>query len=224
MPMPIGWKGSDGRSRAEVALWLKLQGGEIHDPTGLIVGRMRVELGKGRALSQLLADMEHDGMIKREVRGRRTLSIKLLDDWGLADDLSRQPTFRPPGADSALSAKPPERQSTDEVDYDELAAVLLERVIKQAHAVPSQGAEISRLTDKVEQLTRERDTAREALAASMSEASEQRQQAETMRANLAAFQAAVDKPKKRGSVPIRELLGPKDRALLERLTVEARTG
>lgn len=103
MTRPTEWKGSDLRARGEVAQWLRDHGDEVHDPTGLLVGRMREELGKGRALSQLLADMERDGMIAREVRGRRTLMLKLLDDWGLIAEQKLSPTRRvTPGQRSAV--------------------------------------------------------------------------------------------------------------------------
>lgn len=81
---PQDWKGSDLRSRSEIVEYLRAHGGEITDPTGLAVGTMRQDLGKGRAISQLLSDMEADGMIRREVRGRRTFSVTLVNDWGLS--------------------------------------------------------------------------------------------------------------------------------------------
>ena len=196
MPKPADWKGSDGRARAEVALWLELRGGEVDDPHGLIVGQMKAELGKGRALSQLLADMEHDGMLEREVRGRRTLSIRLVDDWGLIDEWRDRLAFSSPVGlrrpQSPARGASVDAASVAEPDYDRLAAVLLERVIKQAHAQPSQGAELERLKAKVAQLTAERDEARERLSEALSGEVEQRR-------------AALD---------------PKDRALLDRLMRE----
>ena len=101
MPKPEGWVGSDLRARQEVVQWLHDHGDEVHDPTGLVAGRMRTELNRGRALSQLLKDMEDDGMIQREVHGRRTLMIKLVDDWGLLNDLSAKPGYREVSQDSA---------------------------------------------------------------------------------------------------------------------------
>lgn len=233
MPRPEGWKGSNMSSRTAVVAWLKRHGGRYEQSDGKMVGQMKADLGMGRALSQLLADMEHDGMIKRELGGRRTFSIELVDDWGLATgiesgrwtdsadaDQVHQRLQSAPFAQTVPGTSQTEVAPTGDVDYDELAAVLLARVIRQAHAVPSQGAELTRLSEKVDQLTAERDQAREALALSMAEAAEQRQQAETMRKNLADFQSAVDKPKKRGGVPLRDALAPKDRQLLDRLMRE----
>lgn len=222
MARPEGWKGSDLRARGEVSLWLKQHGGRYEQSDGLIVGRMRTELGKGRALSQLLADMEADGMIRREINGRRTMSIELLDDWGLADDLSSQPVFRSPstnGAREGVSAA----LEAPEVEYEELAAVLLERVIKQAHAVPSQGAAVERLQAKVDQLTADLAESRAATAQWMADAVEQQQQAETMRQNLLELKAATERKPKKDSVALRDALAPKDRALLDRLMREVPT-
>lgn len=220
MAKPEAWVGSDLRSRAEVANWLKMHGGAVDDPTGLIVGRMRTELGKGRALSQLLADMERDGMLKREVRGRRTLRIELLDDWGLADDLSSQLVYRAPGHNEPISAAVTEQS---QVDLDELAAVLLARVVKLAHATPSQGAELERLRARVSDLEAALADSRASLAHWMAEAQEKATQADTMRASLLALNAAADaEPRRKGSTTIRERLKPKDRALLDRLVTEVK--
>lgn len=218
MPRPAEWVGSDLRSRAEVAHWLKMHGGVIDDPTGLIVGRMREELGKGRALSQLLADMERDGMLKREVRGRRTLSIKLLDDWGLADDLSSQPVYRAP--DRLTESAQVDGNGDADVDLDGLAGALLDRVIKLAHAPASQGAELERLRERVSKLEADLSDARGSLAHWMAEAQEKATQADSMRETVIALNAALetaDKAPARKGAPVRDRLKPKDRQLLERI-------
>lgn len=216
MPKPADWKGSDLRSRAEVALWLKNHNGEVHDPTGLIVGRMRTELGKGRALSQLLADMETDGMIKREVRGRRTLMIKLLDDWGLADDLSAQPVFRPPAAAHT------DGDGTDlsNVDLDALAQRLLLLVVSQTRSNASEAADISRTKQQLADIKAERDELRDQLIIARESEAEQRRQAESMRESLAKLQASMDRAPAKGGTPLREQLRPADRKLLDRLMRE----
>lgn len=214
MPMPKNWKGSDGRARAEVCLWLKMHGGEYHDPQGLITGRMKADLNKSRALSQLLADMERDKMIKREIHGRRTLSIKLLDDWGLADDLSAQPVFRPPTQQptNGNGAAP----SIDDVDLDALAQSLLVQVIQRAHAPASNGAEVEKLREQNAQLKAERDEAREATKVAQAETVDARRAEETMRQNLIESKKIVEK-KPRGGTPIRDLLSDRDRAELDKL-------
>lgn len=217
MPMPKNWKGSDGRARAEVCLWLKMRGGEYHDPAGLITGRMKADLGKGRALSQLLADMEQDGMIKREIHGRRTLSIRLVDDWGLADDLSAQPVFRPPAVGNAIRKAD---TSNGDVDLEALAETLLARVIKLAHAPASNGAELERLREKVTVLTADLAECRDAVILARESEAEQRRQAETMRESLAKLQDSKT-AKAAGGVKLRDALSSKDRQLLDRLMREA---
>lgn len=213
MPRPTEWVGSDLRSRAEVAHWLKLHGGEVHDSSGLLARRIMDALGKGRALSQLLADMEADGMLKREVRGRRTFNIKLLDDWGLADDLSSQPVYRPPSADRLADTV----SDAPAVDLDELAATLLARVVKLAHAPASQGAELERLRDRVSDLEAALADSRASLAHWMAEAQESATQAETMRKTIER-EAAKPKRAPKAERLTAPLLDPKDRALLDRLT------
>lgn len=119
---PSEWKGSDLRSRTEVVQYLREHGGEVTDQTGLVVGSMMKDLGKGRALSQLLADMEADGMLQRTIRGRRTFSVKLLDDWGLVPPVVVVPDPEP---------------VADGTDYDLLAQSLLAIVLQRASAPPA---------------------------------------------------------------------------------------
>ena len=218
MPQPKDWRGSDGRARAEVVLWLKNHGEEVHDPAGLITGRIKADLNKGRALSQLLADMEKDGMIRREIHGRRTLSIKLLDDWHESlgrwyDDLQRQPEFRKPVNKTIREA------DTSEPDYDHLAAALLARVIKQAHTPASSGAQLEKLREQVAELKAQLAEARDAVIMARDSEAEQRRQADTMRESLAKLSGQKTK-RDAGGVKLRDALSQKDQALLDRLMRE----
>lgn len=126
MTRPEGWHGSDLRSRTEVVRYLAERGGVIEDPTGLLVGTMRQELGKGRALTQLLADMEADGMLRRTVKGRRTMKIELLDDWGLVPRLASVPDAVASSEDGAALPVG--------TDLTQLAEALLAITIKRATA------------------------------------------------------------------------------------------
>lgn len=218
MGKPEGWVGSDLRARAEVVQWLTLHGGEIHDPAGLIVGRMRTDLRKGRALSQLIADMERDGMIQREVRGRRTMMIKLVDDWNLLDEIRDHQDWQIGAVDVTRNA------DTDavsgNVDLGALAEELLARVIKQAHALPSNGAEVSVLKDQLAEAKARATDLGHQLIEAKAEAEDQRKAAETMRANLQKLEAS----KAKGGVKLRDALSAKDRALLDRLMREPPKG
>jgi hypothetical protein len=207
MPKPEDWKGSDLRSRADVVRWLRSKGSEIHDPTGLIVGRMREEMGKGRALSQLLADMEADGMIRREVRGRRTLSIKLLDDWGLGsltDGIVPEPI------------RESEPTITADVDLELLAQSLLAIVIQRAQAAPT-GTELADTKAELKQCRAEIAQLRDDLIMAREAEAEQRRQADTMRETLVRVQAQAEKVKPKTGGTLSERLKPQDRALLKSL-------
>lgn len=216
MPKPEDWKGSDLRSRADVVGWLKRQGGEIHDPAGLIVGRMRTELGKGRSISQLLADMEADEMIRREVRGRRTMSIKLLDDWDLADSF-------PPAQPSAPA---PDGVSLAGVNLEQLADTLLAIVLKRATApVENDHAEVAKLMkecrhlqERVSQLQGERAELKDALLMAREAEKEQRDQADRMRESLAKFQKQAEKKPRGGDgSPLVDRLDPSEKRMLKQL-------
>lgn len=226
MPRPVDWKGSDGRARAEVCLWLMMHVDDnnvYHQEDGEITGRMKRELGKGRALSQLLADMERDGMIKREIRGRRTFSIKLLDAWEgdlgrWYDDLRMAPEFR------VHVIQPPSNgngeQSLEDTDLEALAEALLVKVIQRAHAPASSGAELEKLREQVALLKAERDEAREATKAADAKTVEARRAEEKMRQNMLESKKIIERKPRRGT-PIRNLISDKDRAELDRLMREA---
>lgn len=219
MPKPSDWKGSDLRSRAEVVGWLRRQGGEIHDPAGLIVGRMRTELSKGRAISQLLADMDADGMIAREVRGRRTLMIKLLDDWGL-DAIGSD--YRPE-RESAVDGDGPVIPGN--VNLEQLADTLLAICVKRATAPVSEDrtelaklrAEVKSLRAELSTLQGERAELKDALLMARESEAEQRRQADAMRESLSKFQKQADKKPKRGGSPLVDRLDPSEKRLLKQL-------
>lgn len=216
---PEGWVGSDLRARAEVVQWLTLHGGEIHDPQGLIVGRMRTDLRKGRALSQLIADMENDGMIQREVRGRRTMMLKLVNDWGLLDEVRDHQDWQIAGT----AREEDEALATGDVDLDALAAALLARVVKQAHAVPSNGAEVERLKEQLAEAKARATDLGHQLIEAKAEAEDQRKAADTMRESLQKLEASRTN-KSSGGVKLRDALSAKDRALLDRLMREPPKG
>jgi hypothetical protein len=216
---PEGWVGSDLRARAEVVQWLTLHGGEIHDPQGLIIGRMRTDLRKGRALSQLIADMERDGMIEREVRGRRTMMLKLVDDWGLLDEAREHQEWQIQGVTTDGDGDGDGRQDLTGVDLEGLAATLLARVIKLAHARPSNGAETERLREQLAEMKAQRDEARDAVILAREAEAEHRRQADKMRESLAKLTATQTTPAA-GSVKLRDALTDKDRKLLDRLMRE----
>lgn len=208
MAIPKGWRGSDGRSRSEVVQYLRANGGEVVDKQGLTVTHMREALGKGRAITQLLADMEQDGMISREVRGRRTFKITLVDDMGFADDVQAPPARHlraaPEAGDDLLGAN---------VDLTLLAESLLAIVVKkaslpaptEARGTDTQGMRqlaqrLRSAESSLEKATKQLRDAREALTESKERVGSLEAQNRALENNLAIMQRELTrKPKGRGA-------------------------
>lgn len=224
---PDEWRGSDLRSRAEVVQYLKDRGGEVADTAGLVAGVMRDELQRGRALAQLLADMESDGMIDREVRGRRTFRITLKDDWGLGEADTGRRRSQP-----MLDEPDGEELSLDNVDLTQLAETLLAVVVKRmtspaapAHDGPSAREMADRLRraeaalQKAEQKLRERSTE---LTETKGELTEAQRQVRTLENNIEVLKRELEKAARAPrritrEVPLREQLDPEGRKALDAL-------
>lgn len=205
MAIPKGWRGSDGRSRSEVVQYLRQHGDEVTDKSGLAVTHMREALGKGRAITQLLADMEQDGMIAREVRGRRTFKITLVDDMGFADEAaaeSRHLRSAPEPSDEALFDA--------NVDLGLLAESLLAIVVKRASQPAAQPADTQAARELARRL-RSAETSLEKATKQLRERSEElteakaravslEEQNRALENNLAVMQRELTrKPKGRGA-------------------------
>jgi len=149
--------------------------GEIADPTGMASTRLAEAVGypgSSVAFAQLLSGMERDGLISREVRGKRTYRITLRDAGRPRPPAARRrvtvapviPDAAPAGADvtNGLAtgvAADPRSASTPaafpaEFDYDELARRLLIQVLRRLTATPAD------LEETVVGLERELATAR----------------------------------------------------------------
>ena len=126
---------------------------EIADPTGMASTRLAEAVGypgSSVAFAQLLSGMERDGLIAREIRGKRTYRITLAAGARAARAAARHPHAVPGAhpagahADGAASgagqAAPP---GTDPAgfpvgfDYDELARRLLIQVVRRLAATPA---------------------------------------------------------------------------------------
>jgi hypothetical protein len=136
---------------------------EIADPTGMASTRLAEAVGypgSSVAFAQLLSGMERDGLIAREVRGKRTYRITLADGAaaarpGLAASLAAGPgavpgtAIRPgPPAISGTGGRAgldgngkrlpsPPAMAPAEFDYDELARRLLVQVVRRLAATPA---------------------------------------------------------------------------------------
>lgn len=233
---PTDWRGSDLRSRSEVVKYLADRGRLIEDKTGLVVGKMREDLGRGRALAQLLADMEQDGMISREVRGRRTFRVELLDDWGLLDGhapLSAVPDNAASddgGTDDELIGSRDDLDLSG-VDLTALAEALLAVVVKRmtSSAAPEGGptqrelanelrrasSTINELQSELRQAREKNTTLQESLAAAKEMAARSEHNVEVLRGELK--QLTSRKKRTDGGVPLGEQIGEDGRKALERL-------
>jgi hypothetical protein len=135
---------------------------EIADPTGMASTRLAEAVGypgSSVAFAQLLSGMERDGLIVREVRGKRTYRITLADGAaarsGLAARLAAGPGAGPgaairPGPPAVSGSggraeldgngrRLPSRPAMAPAgfDYDELARRLLVQVVRQLAATPA---------------------------------------------------------------------------------------
>lgn len=134
---------------------------EIADPTGMASTRLAEAVGypgSSVAFAQLLSGMERDGLIAREVRGKRTYRITLADGAaaarpGLAASLAAGPGAVPgtairPGLPAISGGRAgldgngkrlpsPPAMAPAEFDYDELARRLLVQVVRRLAATPA---------------------------------------------------------------------------------------
>ncbi len=126
---------------------------EIADPAGMASTRLAEAVGypgSSVAFAQLLSGMERDGLIAREVRGKRTYRITLADGAsaaraGLAGGVTaamRPPAVSGSGGRAELSGDGTRRPSPAATapagfDYDELARRLLVQVVRRLAATPA---------------------------------------------------------------------------------------
>lgn len=225
---PAEWRGSDLRTRSEVVQYLADKGGELHDEQGMAGAIIREEMGKGRALTQLLADMEADGMIRREIRGRRTFSIKLVDDWGLR---ARAPLRAVPAGEDGPTGLV--ALSGADLDYDQLAQSLLAQVARTltapatsagdtkangvlANRLKRAESEIQKMTDQLRELRQDKRDAEERMV-------EAERRAADLQHNLERLQEELAKPrrsKESGGVSIKDRLSAGEQAMLASLMRE----
>jgi hypothetical protein len=114
---------------------------EIADQAGMASTRLAEAVGypgSSVAFAQLLSGMERDGLIVREVRGKRTYRITL--PAGASAQATARPAnpateagLGPAGATAATSAASPQPPAA-EFDYDELARRLLIQVVRRLAA------------------------------------------------------------------------------------------
>jgi hypothetical protein len=107
--------------------------GEIKDEHGMASAVLARDVGypgSSIAFAQLLSGMERSGLIRREVRGKRTYRITLIPDGGPGTVAKRAPRRRAAAMGPASDMDP-----ATGIDYDELARRLLAQVVR--HLAPS---------------------------------------------------------------------------------------
>ena len=141
MPTPDG---TAGRRRAvgtrdRIVAHLALVA-EVADGTGMASTRLAEAVGypgSSVAFAQLLSGMERDGLISREVRGKRTYRITLSAPAAAGRGAE------PAAADGGTAACPPSLRA---VDYDELADRVIIRLLRRlAELSPAELAVLERL-------------------------------------------------------------------------------
>jgi hypothetical protein len=108
--------------------------GEVMDPSGLastVLAEAVGYPGSSVAFAQLLCGMERSGLVKREVRGKRTYRITPLT----AALAPARPTPALPRGGKG-GAREGAAASTEDFDYDELARRLLLQVVQRLGAEP----------------------------------------------------------------------------------------
>src|SRR5580692_13083771 len=114
---------------------------DISDPSGMASTRLAEAVGypgSSVAFAQLLSGMERDGLISREVRGKRTYRITL--SAAPAARLASEPVR----AEDVLPAVPVAFPAV--IDYDELADRVIMRLLRRlAELKPAELATLQRL-------------------------------------------------------------------------------
>lgn len=137
-----------------------MSAGDIDDPTGMASTKLAEAVeypGSSVAFAQLLSGMERDGLVAREVRGKRTYRITLPEGAAAAYAAAKAAKAARNAVTSLPAAVPPASAPGDAgfpalaglpstlesglpsgggIDYDELARRLLVQVLRKLAAVP----------------------------------------------------------------------------------------
>jgi len=178
--------------------------GPVSDPSGRATAVLKEAVGydKGDAgFNQLIASMEKEGQIQREIRGKRTFRISSAS-----------------GAPAAVA--PVRSDGAQDIDYDELAAALLARtaqVLSSSHeaAEPAGWARrrIDQLEARIDELSRELARAKADAKAAADERDGLQGQLEAASHNL---ELLTDQQRAKGSRAAQRL-GSDEQALLYEL-------
>jgi hypothetical protein len=169
-------------SRRLVVDWLNRNGGEVQPiPPAKYIGseESRADAGytsSGFAWAGLLKKMDDDGVIERDVHGKRTLAIRLLPPY-LIDTEIKVEELLPPVEELEPEPEPPAAEPkgfSNEV-LDGLLDGLLMRLIERLTAqVPEPVQIVEHASERETQLTSELEMVKERLAIALSDAQKYR--------------------------------------------------
>ena len=112
--------------------------GEVREASGMASTALAEAIaypGSSIAFAQLLSGMERSGLIKREIRGKRTYRISPAGTAGAPARAGAVPQRAQPAAAAGGAGV------TEDFDYDELARRLLLQVVQRLSTLPVQGPE-----------------------------------------------------------------------------------
>ena len=229
-------------TRDRVVAWLAANG-DVYEPRGMAstaLARTVGYPGTSTAFAQLLSGMERSGLISRDIRGKRTYQVSLIDagwrraqargaeqahprEWRASGDAG---TSRAPSPSSGRPDEAPDKVS-DVLDYDALAHRILVQVARRLAAVPSSqwtqpAAQGIDLDARVSALHVELQRARVNRAALEQENMELRAQLERIRHSLES--AAPRRPRADVAMAVEPLDAEDDDiALLQRVLADTRS-
>lgn len=181
-----------------------LEAGPIEDPSGLATQKLQAVTGheSTNALAKILRRMEMEGLIERDISGRRTMRIALTAKG------RRQ--VRVAGAQEIP------QPAQDGIDYDLLAAALLAKALKatQAQELAAGAKDAVARAERAEAARRIAEADALAARARVAELEATVRQIEK---NMAAVQAQMDKPQRRSGVPVKDRIAPEMQRELEAL-------
>lgn len=206
--------------REKILRHLARSGGRIADQSGLVNDMLRQVTGHhtSQALAGVLKSLEDADLIRRDMNGRRTYAIELVEKNIRPEDLER---WRGEVSRNGSAAAPETVQlPAAEDDLDQLAASLLRQTLltlrRRDDEDPAMRLKLMRAEEQAEALRKRvaelEGQVREANSA-LFEANKRAEQAEKVAKGL---RVAADRPA-RGTAKVRELLSDEDRKNLDRL-------
>lgn len=188
--------------RDQVLDFLREHGGAVSDEDGRVTPKIAEELDCSKQyLSTLIKDMEDEGVIHRDTRGKRTYFIALPDNDTEpvpVDEVVTEPESAPePPTSTAVVYEP--------LDYSELAASLLRLVVDRAGQpdIPDDKLELWR---EVKVLRRENTSKREQIATLAEQKAQLEEEVGDLKSKVAALERNLEVERRRTEVRAEEFM------------------